>query len=174
MKKISFFLLPIALLAACQPEKGPAQQKLQDEISVLEKQLLQAEDASEDREAALQLIAKTEAYAKTYPQDTLTPMLLFKAGDVAKGAREYGKAVQLWGQVWRDYSKHPKAPMALFLQGFTFDSDLRDPAMATKYYKKFLTTFPNDTMLGPQVKQLLSVVEVKPEDLIKNFEGETE
>lgn len=62
--------------------------------------------------------------------------------------------------------------MALFLQGFTFDSDLHDPVMASKYYKKFLTTYPNDTLLAPQEKQLLAVINVKPEDLIRKTETE--
>lgn len=172
MKKISAFLFATTLLLACQSERNPAQNKLLKEIKTLEEQLVKAEDASKDRDAALLLIEKTMQYAKDYPQDTLTPMLLFKAGDVAKGAREYGKAVQLWGQVWRDYGKHRKAPMALFLQGFTFDSDLGDPVMAAKYYKKLLTAFPNDTLLVSQTKQLLKVVDVKPADLIKQYETE--
>lgn len=165
-------MLTTLLLFACQPGQDPAQAKLRSEIKSLESQLIKAEDANKDKVAALQLIEKTAQYAQQYPQDTLTPTLLFRAGDVAKGVKEYGKAMELWGQVWRDYSKHRRAPMALFLQGFTFDSELHDPVMAAKYYKKFLTAYPNDTVLAPQVKQLLAVINVKPEDLIKKYETE--
>ncbi|MBK9013503.1 MAG: hypothetical protein IPM82_05145 [Saprospiraceae bacterium] len=172
MKKISFCLFATLLLFACEPGRNPAQEKLLNEITALEKQLLKAEDASKDKESALLLIEKTAQYAQQYPQDTLTPTLLFRAGDVAKRAKEYGKAMELWGQVGRDYSKHHRGSMALFLQGFTFDSDLHDPVMASKYYKKFLTTYPNDTLLATQVKQLLAVINVKPEDLIRKYETE--
>ena len=172
MKKIGTFLFAALLLFACQPGQDPAQAILRSEIKTLEKQLGKAEDISKDKEVTLKLIEKTNEYAQQYPQDTLTPTLLFRAGDAAKRVKEYGKAVELWGEVWRKYGKHRKAPMALFQQGFTFDSELHDPVMATKYYKKFLTAFPNDTLLSPQVKQLLSVINVKPEDLVKKFETE--
>lgn len=172
MKKIGTCLLATLLLFACQSGQSPAQAKLQREIKALEKQIGRGDDIGKDKEITLQLIEKTNEYAAQYPQDTLTPTLLFRAGDAAKRVKEYGKAVELWGQVWRKYSKHPKAPMALFQQGFTFDSDLHDPAMAAKYYKKFLTAYPKDTLLTPQVKQLLSVIKVKPEDNIKKYETE--
>jgi TolA-binding protein len=94
--------------------------------------------------------------------------MLFKAADVANGARKYGKAVQLWGAVWRKHPEHPRAPMALFLQGFTFDSKLGKSNMARKYYMEFLKQYPNDS-LATQVKQLLMVVQDSPEDLVKKF-----
>lgn len=139
----------------------------------MENQLLKTKNAIEDKDAALELIEKVELYAKDFPQDSLTPELLFKAGDVAKGSGEFGKAVQLWGQVWRNYKSYPKAPMALFLQGYTFDADLRDAKMAAKYYNQFLLQYP-DHELAEQARQLLTVVDTKPEDLIKKFEAAEE
>jgi len=171
MKKFFLFFILTALFTACQPKENPAQLQLREEISSMEKQLLEAEDASKKPDVAVELVAKTLQYAKDYPQDTLTPMLLFKAADAARGAKQYGKAVQLWGQVWRNYENHPKAPMALFLQGFIFDSDLRKADMAKKYYNQFLEKYPTDPLV-PQVKQLLSVVEENPNDLVKKFETE--
>ncbi|MCB0518344.1 MAG: hypothetical protein H6577_06195 [Lewinellaceae bacterium] len=171
MKKNILFLSIAALLAACQPREQAAQQQIREEIAALEKQIIEAEDAGKKPDAAVELVEKTLQYAKQYPQDTLTPNLLFKAADVARGAKEYGKAIQLWGQVWRKYETHPQAPMALFLQGFTFDSDLRKASMAKKYYSQFLQKYPNDP-LADQVKQLLSVVDENPEDLVKKFETE--
>lgn len=168
MKNISLLLLVVSLFLACESGLSPAQSKLLKEIENLEQQLLQVTDANKSKEYALLLIEKTVQYAKDYPQDERTPTLLFNAGEVAKKVREYGKAVELWGQVWRDYAKHPKAPMALFLQGSTFGSILNDPAMATKYYKKFLATYPNDTALTEQVKKLLSAVKTEPRLIIEN------
>jgi outer membrane protein assembly factor BamD (BamD/ComL family) len=168
--KQSFFYLTLSLLFwACNQHDTATQEQLKTEIFALEKKLLDTGDASKDKSSALLLIEKTKQYAKHFPQDSLTPELLFKAGDVAKGAREYGKAIHLWGQVWRNYGAHDKASIALFLQGFTFDSDLRDPKMASRYYKDFLTRYPNDP-LADQVKQLLAVVELNPEELVRQFE----
>jgi tetratricopeptide (TPR) repeat protein len=170
MRSISASIFTILFLLACQPGQSPAQNKLRNEIQALESQVGKAKDFDKDRAVALQLVEKASLYAKQYPQDTLTPALLFRAGDAAKNVKEYGKAVELWGQVWRNYSKHPKAAMALYQQGFTFDRELQDPVMANKYYKKFLASFPNDSILVPQVKQLQSVLNVNPGMLIEKAE----
>ena len=169
MKKLALLLFLAAELVACQSGQAPGQRALLQEITKLEKQLVKTQDASKDQAAANLLVEKTLEFAQAFPQDTLTPGLLFKAGDVANGAGDYGKAIQLWGQLWRGYEKHPKAPMALFLQGFTYDSKLQDSKMATKYYKQFLQKFPKDP-LAEQVKQLIGVVEIEPGKLIEQFE----
>ena len=173
MKKALLFIGAILILAtACQqkPQEAGNKDTLLEEIGTLEKELLKTGDASKEKETALAIVEKSSDFNKAFPNDPKTPDLLFKAADVARGAKEYGKAVQLWGELWRNHPDHPKAPMALFLQGFTFDSDLRDAKMASKYYRNFLKTFPNDS-LAIQVKQLLQVVEVTPEDLVKQFES---
>ena len=172
MKKAFLFIgIILCLAAACQqpPKEVAVKDALLGEIGQLEKQLLKTGDASKEKETALAFVEKCNGYAKAFPDDPKSPDLLFKAADVARGAKEYGKAVQLWGQLWRKYGNHPKAPMALFLQGFTFDGELQDAKMASKYYRDFLQTYPNDS-LATQVQQLLQVVEISPEDLIKQFE----
>lgn len=172
MKKNFLFLMLTLLIVACESKENAVQKQLREEIAALEKQLLEGDgDASKKSDIAVDLVEKTLQYAKDFPQDTLTPTLLFKAADAARGAKQYGKAVQLWGQVWRKYENHPQAPMALFLQGFTFDSDLRKADMAKKYYRQFLEKYPNDP-LAEQVKQLMTVVDENPEDLVKKFEAQ--
>ncbi len=141
-----------------------------EEIGELEAVILESGDATKEKTAAKAFVEKSAEYAEKYPANKDTPDVLFKAGDVARGAKDYGKAIQLWGQLWRKYRNHPKAPMALFLQGFTFDSDLRNAEMAAKYYNQFLKVYPDDS-LTVQVKQLLQVVEMSPEDLVKQFES---
>ena len=173
MKRGLLFLgLILCLAAACQQKTDKATNKetLLSEIAQLEKQLLKSGDASKEKEVALTLVGKCRDYAMAFPNDKASPDLLFKAGDVARGAKDYGKAVQMWGELWRKYGDHSKAPMALFLQGFTFDSELQDAKMATKYYKDFLQAYPDDS-LAIQVQQLLQVVEMSPTDLVKQFEN---
>lgn len=183
MKNLFIPLFFISLLTACTPgtsgqnknvSETPAQKAqsgagLKSEIAALEAQLLKSGDATKDLPAAEQLVEKTEAFAKANPKAEETPELLFKAADVANGAKNYGKAVQLWGLVWRDHPNHPRAPMALFLQGFTFDSKLQNSSLAQKYYREFLKQYPNDS-LATQVKQLMGVVQKSPEELVKEFE----
>ncbi len=165
--KIKQILTALMLLSviSCAQDKSKA---LLKEIEKLESQILESGDVSKKQEVAINFVEKVTQYAEKYPDDKATPDVLFKGGDVARGLGDYGKAIKLWGKLWRTYGNHPKAPMALFLQGFTFDSDIRDPKMAAKYYNDFLVTYPNDS-LATQAKQLLQVVEMSPEDLVKQF-----
>ncbi|MEO1262180.1 MAG: tetratricopeptide repeat protein [Bacteroidota bacterium] len=173
MKKGLLFLgLILCLAAACQQKfkEAPSKETLLTEIGRLEEQILKTGDASEEKELALALVDSCIVFSDNFPDHPSAPDLLFKAADVARGAKEHGKAVQLWGRLKRRYADHPKAPMALFLQGFTFDSELRDARMASKYYRDFLKAYPNDSLV-PQVNQLLQVVEMSPEELVKQFES---
>ena len=172
MKKILFLFTVLLVFQACgekQPADGSAD--LRSEITKLEDQILETGDASENKDVAKQLVEKSTEFAEQYPENEQTAEVLFKAADVARGAKEYGKAVKLWGQVWRDYPNFEKAPMALFLQGFTFDQDVKDPNLAAQYYEKFLKIFPNNEMV-PQVQKLLKVVNTDPNDLIKSFQAQ--
>jgi TolA-binding protein len=172
MQKI-VLLLFLASAVACQSGEPVNKDKLKKEIANLETELLKTGDASQNKDVALQLVKQSELFAKEFPQDSLTPALLFKAADVARGAGHFGKAVELWGSVWRNHRSYEKAPVSLFLQGFTFDSELQDTAMAGKYYREFLQQFPSDP-LAIQVKQLLAVLGKNPDDLIKEFKEKNE
>ncbi len=169
MKKIFVFLLFISLFLSCQSDNQVEKQKLQQDIGLMEAELLKTGDASKQKDLALKLVEKSVQFVKAYPQDSLSPTLLFKAGDVARGAGEFGKAIEIWGNMWRNYGQHPDAPKALFLQGFTFDGQLGDAAKAKEYYHTFLETYPNSP-LSEQVKQLLSIVDKDPNEMVKEFE----
>lgn len=142
---------------------------LKGEISELEAILLEAQDAKKDPASAASLIAKSQQLVEQFPQDTLAALILFKAADVARGVGEYGKAIQMWGKVWRNYPDFEKAPLALFLQGFTFDANLQDKVNAKKYYDQFLEKYPEDE-LAKQVKMLLNVIGKSPDELVKEYE----
>jgi len=142
---------------------------LKTEIAELESILRKAQDAKKDKTSAEALINKSQLFVGQFPKDSSVALILFKAADVSRGLGEYGKAIQMWGKVWRDYPDFEKAPLALFLQGFTFDSNLEDKANAKKYYERFLEKFPNHELAG-QVKMLLSVIGKSSDELVKEFE----
>ncbi len=177
MKKIIFLAVILLPFTACNQtskssKKAEAtifKKELKREIKELEVRLIKAEDANKDRPAAEQLIEKSRIYAQTFPQDSLSASYLFKAADVARGIGEYGKAIQFWGDVWRHFKNYDKAPLALFLQGFTFDTNLQDKQRAEKYYADFLKRYPNHP-LAAQVKQLLAVVDKPVDELVKEFQ----
>jgi TolA-binding protein len=138
-------------------------------LDSLELQLRAAQDVKKTAGEAQLFVEKATAYATAFPQDSTAADWLFKAADVSRGLGEFGKAIQLWGKVWREFPDNEKAPDALFLQGFTYDSNLQDATNASRYYKRFLETYPDHPYV-PEVEKLLAVINTDPDELIKEFE----
>jgi tetratricopeptide (TPR) repeat protein len=139
-----FFILTVCctialLLGACKNEKS---QKDYAELKASREALMQ-KLPNIDKVAALDLVQKSEDFAKNYPTDTLTPKVLFSAADLAHGIGAHGKSIKIWGDVHDNYPKFKLAGDALFLQASTFDSDLADTATARRYYNRFLAEYPN-------------------------------
>ncbi len=170
---LTWGLLSVLVWQSCtQAASGPHFQSRDEWVAWLqqtEKQMANPRELKLDTALALQYAEQAAAFAKKYPQDSLTPELLFRAADVARGAGEFGKAIQLWGQVWRNYPRHRLAPDALFLQAFTFDNDLEAKDEARTYYQKVIDQYP-DHPLALQAGQLLRVLDKSPDELVRQFQ----
>lgn len=173
---IGFCAFVILIFNACNGVDAPKQDALtvpewKDSLEHLAGILAeQGGDVVAKQDTARLLVELSKTFVAENPDDENAATILFRAADVARGLREYGQAIELWGRVWRSYSDFTRAPDALFLQGFTFDADLRDAANAEKYYTLFLQKYP-DHELAAQVQQLLHVVSEQPEELIKKFQS---
>lgn len=161
-------MLLAGLILSCQPKQSGLQSQ-KEELEALELQLLSAQDVNINPEAAALFLEKSQAFAEAFPQDSLAPSYLFKSAEVARGIREFGLAIQLAGRVWRQYPDYEKAPDAMFVQAFIYDTDLGDTLNARNYYEKFLSSYPEHPF-APNIKQLLSVLGKDPEALIQQFE----
>jgi tetratricopeptide (TPR) repeat protein len=166
MIRLSFLCALLLLMQACAPVEAP---DLLTEIRELEQQLKSAQDIQERKEEARALIDKTLAYFEANPKDTVAARQLFLAGDVARGIRDHGKAMQCLEAVWRNFPEFRLAPDALFLQGFALEVDRNDTENAALYYREFLRSYP-EHHLALQVEQLLSVLDQSPEELIRQFQ----
>ncbi|MBK7408527.1 MAG: tetratricopeptide repeat protein [Saprospirales bacterium] len=166
-----WFLLFLSggLLASCQSSRNEAQAQ-QEALQALEMQLLTAQDVNVDPEVAQAFLEKSQAYVQAFPKDSLAPSYLFKAAEVSRGLRQFGDAIKLAGQVWREYPEFEKAPDAVFLQGFIYDTDLDDTLNARKYYERFLEKYPEHPF-AVNVIELLSVLGKDPEALIREFQA---
>ncbi len=167
---IPVFLLT-ALLLSCQQQKPGQKEQALAKIDSLENIISSDPDVIKNLKPANELIKQMEEYAKSFPQDSLAPEMLVKAGEIARGLGKYDKATGLLQTVWTKYGEHRLAPPALFLQAFTYDNDLRDSSLAVRYYKEFLERYPDHEMAG-QVQQLVSVVGKSPDELIRTFKNQ--
>ena len=147
------YLPLLLLLLACAPD---LQTRRQTELDNYRRELIATGDVNDAAPAGRHYIRLAERYARAYPADTLSAHYLFVAADVARGLRRYEQALDLWERVGAQ-SAYSRAPEALFLQGFTAETGLRDPVRAAMYSREFLQRYPDHELTG-QVRQLLSLL----------------
>ncbi len=172
-----FILLTVTVFMACgnsgQQSSTAAsnidQKELKSELDQLEKTLQTSQSTELDKATAKTLIEKSVQYIDAFPKDEWSPKYLFRTGEVCVGIKEYKRAIDYWERLINDYSTHEKAPIALFLQGFTCDNQMKDIESAKKYYNAFLKKHPNHEY-AKQVVELVKNIDISPEDLIKAFQ----
>jgi TolA-binding protein len=155
-------------LHACKPGK----EKLNETISAAELKLFNDSTKMLNDTVAANVLKWYKEFAEKYPDDTLAPMYLFKAGDLSNGMRKYKDAIALFDQLMKKYPEHRKAPVSLFLQAFIYDNNLRDVEKAKMVYSEFLQKYPNH-QLAPSAKASLEQLNMglTNEQLIKMFEA---
>lgn len=179
--RIYLFLFLLVFITACSndqtktPTAAQKAPKKMDRASLLagidklEKTFKQDDIKAIDYTKAQELIDQTILYAQNFPQDSITPELLFRTAQVARATKAYGRAIQMLGKVHREFPDNQRSPTALFLQAFIFENHLNDKDQAKKYYGHFLDKFP-DNQLAPQVTQILKVIDKSAEELVKEFQ----
>ena len=172
MKNLLYLLLIVVWAAACSTEQEPSKDKLREEITALEQTLLQQTDnPTIDTASAVTLIGKVESYASRFPQDSMTPHLLFRNADVARGIGQPQQAIDMYSQVVREYRDFPKLAEAMFFRAFTADNNLEDKDLADQYYRAFIRAYP-DHRMTKDAKLLLEVLNSgkTPNELIREFQ----
>ncbi len=148
---------------------------LSDEASVPEKlkalgnELYDLKSQKLNFRNATAFIEISELYASLLPQDSLAPILLIRAAEVARLMKRFDKALELYQRVLAHYPDHPDAADAMFMIAFTWDSDLAQYDSARRWYQRFLDTWPESDFaddasfllqnLGKSEEELLKVLE---------------
>ncbi len=112
-----------------------------------------------------------QLHAMILPDDSQSPVLLHKAGEVARSIRAYNKALEIYDWIYEKYPDYEKAPQALFLKAFTLDNDLKRFDEAKVLYEEFLQKYPNDDF-ADDTQFLLENLGKDDEEIINSFDGE--
>ena len=115
------------------------------------------------------MVEKSQQFVKAFPRNPAGAGYLFIGAEVARSLGRYEDAISMFSEVETNYPKHENAARALFLKGFTYEENLRNKDFAKKYYQEFLNKYPKHE-LAKEVKQLLTVVDLTPEELVKRFQ----
>ncbi len=170
---VSSAILFLGLVSACKNTPKP------DQTATLEQSLLQLDKEMTAPNGTVADSAKANAFIKTAEEyaasvETTQPDkyadLLLKAAGVAKSIGSSTKALQLYTTVAEKLPQHPKAPMALFMEGFILENDRGDTAMARVKYQDFLKKYPNDPDFADDAQNALKYLGKSPEEMIKEFE----
>ncbi|MBE0639617.1 MAG: tetratricopeptide repeat protein [Bacteroidales bacterium] len=168
MKKVTgnliFALLLVLVLSSCSSPRS----KAVTQIESIESALF-SEAGMIDREKVGELIDAYLLFVETYPTDTLAPVYLFKAGDMAMNTNRSVQAIQFYGRIIEEYPDYPKLPEAMFLQGYVYENNLGRVDKAKEIYEKFLELYPeNDFADDAEVS--LKYLGKSPEELIEIFQ----
>lgn len=170
MKKIIVPLLIATILLSVACSKKP---NLKEEIAQLEKELYDTNNRGVDEKKALLLVDKYVAYADDNKEDTLSPIYLFKGGEICMNIKKGEMAINLFNRVIEEYPNYNKVAEALFLLAFTYENVINDIITAKDKYELFLFKYPNHT-LAEQVELSLKHLGKTPEELVAEFEANLE
>lgn len=164
MKKIILVFIIAAAFASCKSEK----EKLTEKIKQNEKEMLNDSSQAVNRKKAMEMINLYKEYAEKFKDDTLAAEYLFRAGDVSNGIGQYRQAIDFYKQC-SEINSYIKQPVAFFLQGFIYETQLNDMQNAKRIYEEFLQKYPNHK-LATDVNFSLANLGKSPEELVKMFE----
>lgn len=160
------YILIFLLLTSCSNE----QQKLEQAINSKEKELYGDSTMTVDFSKAKDMIALYSDFVKKYPEDPKSEDYLFKAGEVSMGAMQGNVAIKYFEKYYEKYPQADKAPYSLFMQGFIYETQLKNIEKAKESYEKFINDFPAHK-LAEDAKYSIANLGKSEEELIREFEA---
>jgi TolA-binding protein len=179
-----FFGIGMIFLAACGEKpadqkkltnfsQAEAKAKYKTLIDSLESLAFKASDKKLNTVLGFSLAKTYTEFADHYPQDTLAPEYLFKAGEVNSGLNASLPAVQCFDRLVKNYPTSKRVPMALFLMAFVSETQLQDTASARKTYLEVIQKYPQTT-LARDAQVCVQQLGMSPEELIQKFEKDAQ
>jgi tetratricopeptide (TPR) repeat protein len=157
-------MLIILVATAC---KSPRQKAL-DNIREIEQNAF-SESGMIDPNMITGLTAAYIDFADAFPEDSLAPDYIFKAGDIFMNTNRSSQAIKMYNRIINDYKNYRKSPEALFLKGYVLENNLGRLDQAKAVYEEFLEKYPeNDFAKDAEIS--LKYLGKSPEELIEIFQ----
>lgn len=123
-----------------------------------------------NRNAAMQFIDASEAYALVSPGNKDVPEYLYRAAEAARSMRDFAKSMTLYDWILDEYPDHERSPTVLFIKGFMLEQEFRQTEEARAIYEEFLAKYPDDQMAN-SAKFLLENLGKSDEEILQSLEG---
>ena len=164
---ITFFVLTFTF-SSCTHTR----EKLLSEINEKEKVLFENKDGKVNTNAARETIVLYRYFAEKFPEDSLAPEFLFKAGDVSQGISSYDNALEYFRIITEKYPNSSRAPYSLFLQGYINENSKGDTSAARKYYTQFIEKYPQHEMAESAQFSIINMGK-SADEIVKGFQQTT-
>ena len=130
-------LTSITLMTACAPSRN----KELKEINAMEGKLGETELVA-DSAAGSKMIERYLRFVEHFPEDTLSPIFLYKASDLSLNMGRYEQSVRCLRQIVDNYPDFREASTCYFLIGNAYEeSEKYDSAVMA--YNEFLELYPD-------------------------------
>ena len=123
-----------------------------------------------NRKNAQKYVDACESYVLAYPKKDNAPEYLYKAAEMSRTLKTYGKCLNIYDWILTKYPTYSKAPTTMFLKGFMLENELGDKPTAKTVYQDFLKTYP-DSDLKDDVQFLLENIDKSEEEIMKMIEN---
>jgi TolA-binding protein len=123
-----------------------------------------------DPQIAAALIKAYIGYANEFPNDTLAPDYLFRAGGLATEAGNYDQAIFLYNEVAEKFPEYKYVVEAQYLEAMIYDTNLPgQDAKAKVIYEKIIKDYPKNK-LAADAKAAIGNLGKTDDELVKEFE----
>lgn len=123
-----------------------------------------------DETVALSMVNQYADFAKNFPEDSLAPECLFKAGEISSSLRQGSQAIHFFRSVCEKYPTYQKVHYALFLQAFVYETQMNDQEKARSIYNEVIEKYPNE-QVAVDAKASIQNLGKSDEELIREFEA---
>lgn len=171
MKKIVFGFLSISILiCSCGTGNGDSMSK-SDRLQIIKELEDKAySDVNKfDTTSALALVKNYSQYCDENKDDEMSPVFLFKAGDLSMAMRKSTIAIDFFNRIINDYPEFDKVAYSMFLVAFIYDDQLKDYESAKNSYNAFIEKYPDHEMTDAARFSIKNLGK-SPEELIQEFE----
>lgn len=166
--KAIIFLLVIVLFFSCSSRKEQSKESILKEIARYEQVLLNDTTGEINLTASYEAIKFYSLYENQYPEDSLTPELMFRKASLFKSLGKANEAIEVLTKIEKNYPNYLNMDVCLFLLGDIYENMLQDTAQARKYYQNLITKFPKST-LSDDASVILQNLGKNPEELFQEI-----
>lgn len=170
MKKsiIPFAIALLAITACDNAPQEPTRDELAQTIDSIEKPLIEATSLeSVDTAQGNNLIDLCLKFADSYPTDTLAPVYLQSAAQVACGMGLIDDMSAYYDRIIDNYPDYARLDECYYAKGIALDNAGRKEE-ARKAYIEFLDEFP-DHFLAEDIRRALPLLDMSDEMLLKHL-----